>query len=411
MTGSRPHVDSAAGTRRAARELEDLREALLAFSRTARSLEGAYRHLEREKQRIDLRLEKKNRELEETVGHLDALLESMPAGVVATDPRGRVTRVNREAERILGIVSGDLLGRPASELTDASRHPLFTGERGELPRERRIRTARGEERVVAFDASDVVDRSGRILGILHTLIDRTEVRALEESLAQRNRMAEMGEMASVLAHQIRNPLNGIAGFGRLISERLDEGSSEGVDRYARCIVEASTRLDALVTGLLRLCRDEAPRRETVDLRAVVRESVDSLSRVVEGTLEVIVGRGPIPVDADATLLVEAARNLVTNALEAAGPRGRVRLQVLRRGDRAALRVHDDGPGMDAATAERVFHPFFTTKETGYGLGLPIARKAIERCDGTVTVRSRPGRGCRVRVDLRCARGEGHDAAR
>lgn len=406
-------------------EMEWLQNAIASFNETAVRLEKAYRDLESEKRRIDLELERKNRELAHSLGNLDALLSCTTAGVVSTDAANIVRVVNRAAEQMLGIRSSDWVGSSLLEIA-GDREDLLTLLSGssEAPQvELRVRCLDDRERNLRVTVSAIEDASGQVFGAMRTITDMTEIRDLEESLAQRNRMAEMGEMSSVLAHQIRNPLNGIAGFGRLILERLDSGDSEAVRRYAENIVRGSRRLETLVHELLRFTRDDAVSRETVDLVEVVAEAVEAESATDESgsdgssssgtstrdsaTTRVLLPSDALTAHGDGTQLREAIANLIHNARDAAGPGGTVRIDARREGDRATIRIHDCGPGMDRETRERIFHPFFTTKESGYGLGLPIARKLIERHRGTLTIRTRPGRGCRARIELPLAH-EGTD---
>jgi len=236
------------------------------------------------------------------------------------------------------------------------------------------------------------------------------VRALEESLAHRNRLAEMGEMAQVLAHQIRNPLNGIAGFGSLVLERLAEGRTDGIDRFATSIVDASRKLEGLVAELLRFAREEGGEADRIELARVVDEAIEELGAGSGASahrrdlprISVATGRARGPILGNAALLRQAIRNVIANACDAAGPEGRVRVGLAEREGRVTLRVHDNGPGMDEDVRSRVFLPFFTTKENGFGLGLPIARKLVERDGGRLSLGTRPSRGCRVRIEFPAA---------
>ena len=398
-------------SRIATSDLGVLQDALESFNETAGRLEEAYRDLEAEKRRIDLELESRNRELADTVASLDTLLASLPAGVVGTDAEGAIRTVNQAAERILGIRRSAWLGRLACELLDAEGQPLLGETELGGPVERVVRLANGDRRVLSISASRVLDPEGCGNGILATFTDVTETCALRDRLAQRDRMAEMGEMAAVLAHQIRNPLNGIAGFGRLIRERVAEERTASVDPYAARIVDASGKLEELVGGLLRFAREDSAPNELVPLDELIRAAVDTTKpQRVRLAVQRSVER--IQVRADRALLREALRNLIDNALEASVDERSIRVHIDADEGKARVRIHDAGPGMDAATLERVFRPFFTTKEKGTGLGLPIARKVVERHGGRMSVRSAPGAGCRVTVELPLAdEEEKHDDAR
>lgn len=389
-----------------------LQDAMTSFNETAKCLERAYRDLEREKRRIDHELERKNDELERAVSELDDLLDSMPAGVVSTDAQGVVRTLNPAAESMLGIAAAEGLGRAEADLVDARGDTIFAtcDESDGSVHEVSVALPNGVARRLRVATTSLRDREARGGGAMRMILDVTTQRELEESLAQRDRMAEMGEMASVLAHQIRNPLNGIAGFGSLIVERIRAGRPDDVERYAEKVISASRKLEHLVSELLRFTRVDRPHEAEVDVASLVRNLVEELA-----------GESPLPsasivvathgvettnTTGDAALLREALRNLIENARDAVSARaygdpsrGSVRVGVRRDRERVVVRIHDDGPGLDDSVRQRVFHPFFTTKESGFGLGMPIARKIIEQHGGSLTLRSRPGSGCRVRVEL------------
>ncbi len=230
----------------------------------------------------------------------------------------------------------------------------------------------------------------------------SNARALDEStmrlaetqreLVVRERLAAIGELSAVVAHEVRNPLavvfNAVAGLKRMSLDR-----DAGV--LLEIVEEEAERLKRLVEELLEFARPRDAAFEPVELEPLLRRSVDaavqstSKSEAVDVRVEDDVGT----VVCDPQLLRQAIINLVTNALLAPGRESAVRLVVGTEGDRTLrIAVLDDGDGIPDEIAERIFMPFFTTRPTGTGLGLPIVRRAADAHGGTVTHERSPGGG-------------------
>jgi two-component system sensor histidine kinase HydH len=218
------------------------------------------------------------------------------------------------------------------------------------------------------------------------------MRELHDALLQRERLAAIGEMAAVMAHEIRNPLgvffNAVSGLRRLV-----HGPVEAKGLLAVAWEEAE-RLKRLVADLLEFARPHAPCLEVVDLAPVVEAAAAVVQRdpalQYAGTalLEVRVEEGLPPVQADAARLHWALVNLLMNAFQHVPPEGRVRISAERAGDgEVRLSVHNDGPPIASDVAPRIFDPFFTTRATGTGLGLAVVRRIVKDLGGRIALDS------------------------
>jgi PAS domain S-box-containing protein len=217
----------------------------------------------------------------------------------------------------------------------------------------------------------------------------------QAELVKRERLAALGELAAVVAHEVRNPLGVI--FNSVSSlKRLDPGGEAPM--LLEMVGEEADRLNRIVGDLLDFARPHEPalRPEAVPalLQSVREAALAATSAAVQIALEV---PGDLPrVPLDARMLRQALLNLVVNAIQAMPRGGAVTLRAGRglRGGRPHLRleVSDTGPGIPAGTAERMFQPFFTTKATGTGLGLAVVKRIVEDHRGEVTVDSREGQG-------------------
>lgn len=204
--------------------------------------------------------------------------------------------------------------------------------------------------------------------------------------ARERRLAALGEMASVLTHEIRNPLASLKGHAQLLGEILtaDDAASAKVNR----IVSETERLERLTTDLLDFVGTGSLRVEAVDPVALVRSAAEGIPNL---TLELRADDAPSAVDLDEARIHQVLLNLMKNAAQAA-PDLPVAVEVKTVGKDLAIAVHDKGPGLPPGQEDRLFDPFFTTRTQGTGLGLSIARLIVERHGGSLSAANAPRGG-------------------
>ena len=339
-----------------------LEEAFQAFSSTARDLERAYRELSLEVERLDL-------EVHEANARLQAVLGALPEGVVAADREGRISTMNPAARRILALEGEEQPGR-ISQLRDRDGAPLLLPYQN--PEDRVLPAGREEKRVRIRFVS--LSEEGDGLWILE---DRTELERLEGKVAHLDRLAGLGRMALSIAHEIRNPLNGVAGFAGLL---VRQAGDEKTRRYASSIVTGVRRVDAIIRNLLAFARPGSLSTRRIDLAAVVRATLEGWGR---GRVEGRLPAEPAPVEADPTAVEQVLTNLLNNAVEAGGGEVPILVSLERRGGSWLLAVEDGGPGIPPEDREAVFEPFHSGREKGTGLGLAIVRRIVELHGGRV----------------------------
>jgi signal transduction histidine kinase len=214
------------------------------------------------------------------------------------------------------------------------------------------------------------------------------------------RLAAVGAMAAMVAHEVRNPLGILRGQVELARERLPEGAPERErERFAEMLAEID-RLNRITQEFLGLARDMPIERAPTELAALARAIIDDAKAgAKDATLEVQAPEA-IEVSADAGKLRQAILNLVLNAVQIGGAGVTVRVEVARAGSRARVTIADDGPGVPADLAPTLFEPFVGGRKGGSGLGLAVARRIAERHDGTLELESTPGaRGARFSIYL------------
>jgi signal transduction histidine kinase len=388
--------------------------ALRALADAARRVEEAYSELRLGAARLDRELAEANQRLEQKVvqlehlsGSLAAVLAAIPSGVVVGDVDGTVIMSNPAAQRALGLEAHELLGRRAADVRDAQGGSLLLLQGGECEAIERVIESGSGARCVRGSVVAVRDAAGALLGRVELLDDRTEVKALEAEVHRLDRLAELGRVAAILAHEIRNPLSGIRGFASLLERKLrDSDGREDEHRYARKICQGADRADAIIDSVLFLANPRPLRKDRVELESFLCDCWENVAQAdPQRTRGVSVALSVAPpaaaVMADRVRLSQAVCNLLHNAIEAMGGKGRLELAGREHDGAISIVVRDDGPGLDAATAENLFEPFFTTKSEGAGLGLALVQRIARLHGGEVRVENHEQGGAQFTLTLPC----------
>ncbi len=242
-----------------------------------------------------------------------------------------------------------------------------------------------------YAAHLVAERTGDLERSLADLHDA------QRALVRNERLSALGEMASVVGHELRNPLTAVTNALFLIRRGLGEPTPPTFEDHLAMAERETEKAATLAEDLTAFVRPRHPTLAEVDLAEVVREVLQSTPP--PGAVHLEVDVVPHTVMADRNQVAEVITNLVTNAYQAVPDGGSVRVELRDNASGAALVVQDDGPGLDDANAERLFEPFFTTKANGTGLGLAIVRRLVEAHGGSIALRNVDPHGARVEVHL------------
>ncbi len=222
--------------------------------------------------------------------------------------------------------------------------------------------------------------------------------AAESRLREQAALARLGEMAAVVAHEVKNPLTGINGALQIIGERLPSDS-----RDRKIIADIRARIGSLndsVSDLLVYARPRVPNRTRIELRAILAETASLMRQdPAAGHVQVEVAGDNPTLHVDPAMMREVFLNLVLNAAQAMGGNGTVGVKVDNGGDVCRISITDSGPGIPEDIREKIFEPFFTTRARGTGLGLAIVRRTVEQHDGEVTFECPPSGGTVMTVRL------------
>jgi PAS domain S-box-containing protein len=336
-----------------------------------------------------------------------AIVDSAVDGIVVIDAHGRIEAFNPAAERLFGYSEREVCGSNVNRLMPspyheehdhylARYHATHVKKIIGIGREVTARRKDGSTFPVHLSVGEMVlDGETRFTGILHDLTERTRI---ETQLREQTALARLGEMAAVLAHEVKNPLAGIRGAIQIIGGRLPKDSKDAL--ITQEIVSRIDALNALMKDLLLFARPPQPKPLPVELDALIRSTADLLSAdpALKGIRVEVEGSAPA-VLADPDLLKIVFVNLLVNGAHAMNGEGILRVRIGSQGQAAEVAVRDSGPGIPADVRARIFTPFFTTKSRGSGLGLPTAKRLVEAHHGTINVECPATGGTTVTVQL------------
>jgi len=346
--------------------------------------------------------------------------------MLALDNEGRVTMMNRSGCELLGMREADILGLSwfesfvADEDRDSAWKSFRTAIDGEPDTEERferaIITADGDVRRIAWHRTVLRGPDGGIVGLLNSGEDLTELKAKDAQLQQAQKMEAVGRLAAGVAHDFNNQLTVIHGYAELLMAELpeDDEGRPSVDQ----IIKAAQRARSTTDHLLSFSRRRVLEPEMVDPGDLLRGIEKPVSRIIgeDIRLTVAVPPGVWPLHIDRSGLEQVLMNLIVNARDAMNSGGTLVLkaanarpgdEILARLPQAAsdrfvrLDITDSGCGMDQDTLDRLFEPFYTTKELGKGtgLGMPMVLGFVQQSQGHILVDSDPGRGTTVTILL------------
>lgn len=327
--------------------------------------------------------------------------------VAITDVSGRITYANDKFCEVSKYSREELLGQDHRLVSSGYHSKAFIKDLWQTIAHGRI--WRGELRNRAKDGAiywvdttivPFLDERGKprqYMAIRYEITDRKEH---EQRLRDQAALTTLGEMAAVVAHEVRNPLAGIRSGLQLLATTFPD-AAEGRELIGEIVARVDS-LNAVLSDLLTFARVRELKRAEIDVAAFLADltgsmKLDPAMRDVEIVTRVEPG---LSVEGDIDQLRLVATNLLINAAQAMSYTGRVEIAVSTSdADGCMLTVADAGPGIPAELVERVFEPFFTTKHRGTGLGLPTARRIVEAHGGSLTLGPRPGGGTVARVAL------------
>lgn len=347
-----------------------LNEAIIKINTASEALVKYYQVLE---EKIKLLTE----EVDEKKRLLSSIIDSIDIAVVFFDREGVIRLINKAAEFLFCISSHEVLGK--KELPIKIENELIYPQNSKKPF------------YAIISRSQVLDSDGNSIGSVFICKDITRIKELEAENERNRRLTAMGSLLMKIAHEIRNPLGSIELFANMIAEDLSE-KVQG--EYARRISSAVSMLRNTLENMLSFTRGINPKKEVVCINALIREIVkefDELFQRVGINME-FQAEAEYSVLLDSSLIRQALINLIVNAYQAMPEGGLLSIKISKEQRFLKISIKDTGPGIEKEFIDRIFEPFFSTKDRGSGLGLSITSSIISAHNGKIDVTSEINKG-------------------
>jgi PAS domain S-box-containing protein len=338
---------------------------------------------------------------------LDMVMESMSDGVLVTDKDDKILLVNKSAERMLPFTSDELIEKPLEEVIDDEEiRDFFTENLRGLDRvlDREFTLGNGYSRILSLSIMPLV-RQGWITGNVIHIEDVTEKRSREARLRRAESLAALTTLTAGVAHEIKNPLGSIGIYLELMKKEMsgkDQIETRKVMENLRIIKEEVDRLNRIVVDFLFTVRPMNAELSYDDLNRVVQELLElKRPELAEARvkLETELMKPSPQILMDERFMKQAVLNLLNNAISAMPEGGGLRVRTEHRGNDVRLTVSDTGVGIPEENMDKIFEPYFTTKDFGSGLGLTLVYKIVKEHMGDIEINSKVGEGTTIALSF------------
>jgi len=311
------------------------------------------------------------------------ILKSLDSGVITLDLKGIIISVNRMSKEILNLDSDE-------ELLNIDIYKFFPGLNLEnlisTKREQILYTTKsGHKITLGFSSSLLHGDDDETQGYILIFQDLTEIKILEDKLKNSEKLAILGQLASGLAHELRNPLSAISGAIEILSSEVEKSSDN--QRLINVATQEMERMNLIVEDFSILTNPIQKVGFPVDISVILNETIDTFSKTIKRS-DIDVERdieSEIYVSCDRYRLKQSFWNLFLNSMQSISGDGLIKVEAFSERQSVIIKISDSGCGISQKNISNIFDPFFTTKNSGTGLGLVIVQKVIESYNGKIDV--------------------------
>jgi two-component system sensor histidine kinase PilS (NtrC family) len=330
--------------------------------------------------------------------HTD-LVRSITVGIATTSKNGEVFSMNPAGMDLLGIQRNELEGKNIDQWLPEIRKQIDSSETVSTRGQSFGIEVDGNPVPIEYMVAPLISSEGVRLGAIVMFSDLTEVRRLEKELEHSRRLAALGGLAASLAHEIRNPLGAVSGSFQLLASGRTFNEDER--SLSDIVFRELQRIERLVGDMLNYARPSKPKFAVADVRKLVEEVV-SVFQMGEEAVDCNVTCNTTDnwnAWIDRSQMRQVIWNLLRNAAQATASGKRIEVALTKETDRFVIEVKDRGTGINLTDTNKVFEPFFSTKERGIGLGLALCKRIVDEHEGNIAAVSREGGGTIFRISL------------
>lgn len=343
-----------------------------------------------------------------------SIIESVDTGILTIDMSGQIKSFNRAASEITRLPFRAVENRTITDVF--ADFPLLANDQNPNGHRQTTRTRfettfytkDGRNLLLGGSISPLRDPQGLKIGNIVVFQDLTEINAMRESLEKSQRLAFIGEMAAGLAHEIRNPLASISGSIQMLGKDLSHNETH--KRLITIILRGKDQLESFLKDFLLLARPAPGLRDQIDLNEIIRDVIDSLRFVPDWTdclkLDLRLEDDPLIVLMNRTECRQILWNVTLNAIQSMPKGGTLTVETCscHKDDKdfVEIRICDTGMGIEKSKIQKIYEPFFTTRDMGTGLGLAVVNRILEGYQGKIDIQSDPGKGtaCTIWIPFR-----------
>lgn len=346
------------------------------------------------------------RNLKQSEEKLRSIFSSSSNAITVTDLNGKIIDCNQETLELHGFSSKEeVIGRNAftfiskKDKIKAMQNMKKTLQKGQVKDvEYTLMTKDGREFPAEISVSVIKDYSGNPTSLVNITKDITERKRLEEQLINSERLMVIGELASSIAHELRNPLGVINNSSYYLNSKLKNVADEKVLKHLKIISKKVNTANIIISDLLDFTKTIKPILKETKINGVIKNALSSVN--IPENIEVITELDEIPLMLlDSEQIQRVFKNIIINAVQAMLEGGKLTIQTVKHGDSVNIAFKDTGIGIPKENLGKIFEPLFSTKTTGIGLGLPICKQILGNHDSNITVQSEVSKGSTFIVKL------------
>jgi PAS domain S-box-containing protein len=342
-------------------------------------------------------------ELRQGVKYNRGLINANLDPLVIIGQDGKINDVNRATEKITGRTRAELIG---TDFADYFTEPEKARSGYEIAlqkgsiRDYELEIKGKDERTkpILYNASVNLNDQGESIGVFAAVHDISEVKSLQEDLIKSAKFTVIGQLASVVGHELRNPLGVIKNSVYFLNMMLKDNADEKIVKHLKILDKQVNSANDIISDLLDLTRQKVPNLELTDLNKTVTNALSNVTVPTNIVIDTKLGKIPETLF-DKEQIRKVIQNLVMNSIQAMAEGGKLLIQTTKQDDTLEVIVKDTGVGIPKKDLANLFTPLFTTKAKGIGLGLVICKQIVEGHNGTITVESKVGEGSTFIVKL------------